>query len=476
VDPYDKYPKTGGSSLVVGADLDHLALQWRAVSEEGLFYLIRDERTNLWRAVRPDPNDPTRIDQYDDAYREKWKPAPPLILRRQISNIAMEDSKKGVPRVVDFPNGWHSLWRPSNGHPQKGAHYNSVWLDEDMTNEQFYEESNRGLVGLNEQPKWSPKGIWSATPQTDNMKLIELRELADAGAEHIKSFFYGIDQNPYVPEAERRAFFESMNEDERQVRYYGRSAIEGRYVYSMYDAHGLHGCEPGDVPENSARYLFVDPGSTCAGCLMLAVDPEEKHAWVYDGFTLAHCTTQQYAGEVAARCGDIMFECGVIDQQAGRCAAGYGGELTNAKQWWDALIRAGVHFRTQGDIGGSGFFASCPDIAARQSALQDWMLPRDSGEWRGTPKLKVVRGCFPDLDKQIRHASMVQVKRTDRTIRTEKRAHRKEDGLVCLEYAAAFNPSYREPERISEYKEKAVYRMFMQKRGNKRSTPSVVLG
>jgi hypothetical protein len=478
MDPYDKYPRNGGNAIVVGADSDHLAMQWRTISEEGAFYIIQDEQTRLWRAVRPHPNDPTQLDDYDDAYREKWKPAPPLIPRRMYAKPAMEDAGKGVPRVVNFHTGWKSLWRTGNGHPQKGAHYNLGWLDEDMQNDQFYEEVNRGLVGLNEPEKWAPKGIWSATPQTDNMKLIELRELSDAGAEHIKSFFFTIDQNPYVPASERRAFFESMNEQEREVRYYGRSAIEGRYVYSMYDPQGVHGCEPGDILPNCAHYLFADPGSTCAAALFVAVDPFEQHAWVYNGFTVKNCTIQQWAGEVAQRCPDVLFEAAIMDQQAGRCKHGYGGEVTTAKQWWDALIRAGVRVKTQGNMGGSGFYASNPDIAYRQAALQDWMLPRDSGEWRGTSKLKVVRGCFPDLDKQIRHAQMQQVKRTDRTVRTEKRASRTEDALVCLEYAAAFSPSYREPEKLTEHKDLAVYRMFQekQKKSKKRLTAGVCLG
>jgi hypothetical protein len=478
LDPFDKYPHHNGNAIIVGSDSDHLGLMWRTIAEEGAFYLIQDEITRLWRAVRPHADDPTRLDDYDDAYREKWKPAPPLIPESCYAYPAWEDLAKGVPRVVNFTcSGWSSLWRTGNGHAQKGAHYNLGWLDEDQENDSFYEEINRGLVGLNEREAWLPKGIWSATPQADNPKLLELRDKADSGSDYIRAYFFSIGQNPYVSAAERRAFYESMSEEEREVRYYGRSASEGRRVYaSLYDPQGLHGCEPNDVPEGCAYYLFLDPGTTRAACLFIAVDHHERHLWVVDGFAQRNCHIQQFVSEVAARAPEVMFESAVIDQQAGRASYGLGGENTTAAQWWKMLMRAGVKVNRHGTLEGSGFFPSNPDVAFRQNALQNMMLPREDGPYRGTPKLKVVRGIFPDLDKEIRNARMAKVKRTTRTMRSEKRRDLQKDALDCLEYAAAFNPPYREPIHVKTYEDEAVIRMFNRKKKKHPTNSCICMG
>jgi len=467
-DPYDKYPATSGNALIVGMDADHLSLQWKKVAEEGCFYIIRDEHTRLWRAVRPHPDDPTRLDDYDEAYREQWKPAPPLIpwhgKHKRVTKIAWEDYGKGVPRLVKFDTGWTSLWRSSEGKPPKGHHWNVFWPDEDLQNDDFWEEGNRGLVGLNEPPKWLPKGIWSASEQGSNTKLLSLIEQAEAGSDNVKSFFFVVDNNPYVPEAERRAWYESMTEDEREYRYHGRPVARGRSVYPMYQPQTIHGCEPTDVPVESTRYLYVDPANTLAGTLMLAVDKQERHRWVYNCFViklLKGRTVQDWAAEVADRSGGIAYQAAVIDQQAGKCRQ-YGGDISTASLWWQALMDAGVKVLDFGGLAGSGFFAGCNDVAARQIALQNWLLPRPSGDFAGLPLAQVVRGLSPELDAQIQHARMLSVKPNQRTKRIEKRAELVEDLLDCFEYAAAHDPGYVPPRLSIEEKGDEIYDLYEQ--------------
>jgi hypothetical protein len=192
-DPYNKYPPKSGNSLVVSLDNDHLSMLWRKCAEPGAFKIIPDEHTKLWRAVRPDPNNPTQIDPYDEAYREKWRDAPPLIPPRMIAGEpAWDEKKRGIPRVVKFTNGWKALFRSSEGKPPQGDHYNLVMFDEEMENTNFYYEAVRGLVSTGEAPQHAPKGIWSATAQVANYELAELRDKAEHGSEHVKLFKFHI--------------------------------------------------------------------------------------------------------------------------------------------------------------------------------------------------------------------------------------------------------------------------------------------
>lgn len=454
-DPHDKYPKTNGNSLVVGLDGDHIAMMWKKCAEPGAFSMIRDERTRLWRAVRPDPAVPTQLDPYDDAYREKWREAPPLISPRMISGRpAWDDRAKGIPRYVKFTTGWTSLWRSSEGKSPQGEHYNLGWVDEQITNEQFYLEMCRGLVGLGETAQHKPRGMWSATPQTSNPQLLDLRESADAGSEDNNAFQLLIDDNPFIPADEKRAFFESLSDDEREVRYYGKYAITGRRVYPSYNAMGIHGCEPFEIPPHWTRYVWVDPGRQHCGCLFFAIDPDEKHVYVYDGFDLRNGTAQKWAAEVKQRETEHSFEAFGIDQQMGKeTPVGHADNV--AHHYFQALLEVGVRPRTQGAL--RGFFPGSPDIPAREEALLRWLSIRGDGPFDGTAKLQVFRGHVPDLDRQFKRAHMDHK-------RANKRAKVPEDVLVCLEYFAAFDPKYREPVLREKQAENPVYDAMMRKK------------
>jgi hypothetical protein len=472
--PYDLFPPTNGNALVVSLDADHLAMLWRKISQPGMFYRIRDEHTGLWRAVRPHPDDPTRLDDYDEAYREKWQPAEPLLSPRRIRKLAMEDVAKGVPRIVETDTGWRSLWRPGHSEPPQGDHYNFALLDEQLGNDEFFQQTNRGLVGLaHESEQYRPKGYWTATPENNNPQLLTLLDMAEQGLEEVVSCHLSVENNPYIPAKERRAWYNLMSERERLVRYHGIPEAKSNRVYCMYDPQGLHGCEVENIPSEICRYLYIDPGTSLGGTLFLAIDSAEKHSWVYGGFTIKQMNAQQWAAEVAERSGNVEYEAAIIDQNAGR-AKQIGGTITTAGLWWDMLMQAGVHVRRHGGWRGSGFYPACNDVAARQAALQNWMLPRPDGQWMGLPKLKVLRGCWPQLDKQIAAAYMEYQPPTRRSERKERRANVVSDAVVCLEYAAADNPGYRAPEARSQITDPMI--LAFCRRVNKQENRAVALG
>ena len=441
-DPYDKYPRINGNSIVVGKDNDQLAMLWRKATESS-FMMIPDEHTKLWRAVRPDPNDPAHLDPYDVAYREKWKNAPPLLPERFIKSVAMEDVGKGVPRVVTFITGWRSLWRSSNSPPAQGDHYNFALLDEQLLHEDHYYQVTRGLAGLASDTH-TPKGIWSGTGEKVNRQLYELYEAAEAGSPDIRAFKCLLSMNPFMPDDAKASYAASLPEDQRRIKIDGIWAMVQHNIYSIYDAMGVHGCDPFALPADWARWVILDPGRTHCGTLILAVDPEERHRWVCQAFEIRKNDADRWAAELARRQGDQKFE-GIICDLHGGCQRGMTGGLSVAEQYAVAARKAGIVTRQSGsEVGMAWFFPACANVEARELALLNWMQIRSAPPFRGTPMLQVMRGVFPDLDKQIKGACTDP----DRQNKRKKDKHRPEDLVTCLEYAAAFNPPYWPPEPL----------------------------
>ncbi len=467
VDPYDKYPPENGNSLVVGLDLDHIAMMWRKSYDPGAFKIIRDEHTKQWRAVRPDPNNPRNLDPYDLAYSERWRDSPPLLPHRLIKQIAWEDRAKGIPRYVTFVSNWKALFRSSDGKPPQGDAYNLVWLDEEMVNDAFYYEAVRGLTGLSPTLKYTPRGIWTATAQASNHELLELREKSDKGEGNVEAFTFLIEDNPYISTAERLAFIESLPEEERQVRIEGRYAMLGRRVYPMFEPMGIHTCEPFDIPEHWARYVFIDPGRRHCGTLFAAVDPDEEHVWFYDGFDLQNADAAAWAVQVKDRERGHRYEAMVIDQQMGReTLIGVLSGPNVAKQYWSAIEAVNCRPRLIGPL--QGFMPGSNDIRAREEALIRWMRPRVDGPFQGTPILQVFRGKLPLLEKQVNHACY-EAKKID------KRMKLQEDLLVCLEYGAAYNPAYRAPKPVEDVPSNPAFASFQAKQArNKERSESGV--
>ena len=237
-DPYGKYPKRNGKVLCVGLDGDHLGSpMFSKMYRPGAIKLIPDEHTGILRAVRPDPNNPTVLDPYDLAFEERWVDAPPLLPKRLLAHIAWEHRGKGIPRVVKFKTGWEMLWRSSQSDSPQGDWYNLGWFDEQIENEDFYAELNRGLMKAGKQAF----GIWSATPQTSNEQLLDLREAAEQGSKNVLAVKLQLDDNPYITAEAKLAFWDSLSPEEREVRYLGNYAIVGRRIYGMFNEMGEHG-------------------------------------------------------------------------------------------------------------------------------------------------------------------------------------------------------------------------------------------
>lgn len=454
-DPYDKYPPRGGNALVIGLDLDQVVMLWRKIGEPGAFKIIPDEQTGLLRAVRPDPNNPLRLDPYDDAYRELWRDAPPLIPPRMIQGrVAWEDYGKRVPRYVRSVTGAQALFRSADGKPPQGGHYNWAWVDEQIDKDDFIAELIRGLVALDEPPQWLPKAFWSATAQVTNPTLTDFRRQAEQGSQQFASFQATIDDNPYVIAEEKQVFWDTLPEDERATRYHGIPAIAGRRCYPNFDPQGIHGYEPKPIPADWCRYLWVDPGTRLCATLLLAVDPEEKHVWVYDGFDGRVEDARDWGRQVCDRLGGHQLQAAGIDRRAGRQNS-FSAGMNTAQRYWEALQGAGVKPQQVGPL--NGFLPGSDDVQAREEALRSWLAIRRTGPFKDLPKLLIARGVLPKLERQIRNACVDVSRKTGKETRQKDHA---KDYLDDLEYAAQYGANYYQPESPQQRPEATVWDHF----------------
>ena len=450
-DPYNKYPKNGGLALFVGLEWKHMSLLYHNMFCEGAFKIIKDEHTRLYRSVRYDRNDPTKLEEYDEAYREQWKDAPPLVPPRMIRLISWNDHNLDQPKRIFLTNGWDSLWATAEGEPDQGKHYSLVRFDEEMNNPVFYAEAHRGMTRTYETERHRPKGIWSATSQVANVELAELRDkaTADPDSDFVQQFSFTIDANPYIPRSAKNDFKAGLSEEDIQTRYYGFASSETRRMYKRYNAMGNsddgtgHGCEPFQVDLlKFTRYVFLDPSVTHCATLVIAIDELEQYKTVIGGFDIQGATARMWAKELKEREDGMMFECCFIDERMGNESLAAREKTTVAKEYAAAFKEIGLQFRQHGSL--EGFFPACADREARIIALNSAMEVRGSGPFEGTCQLRVFRGVLPELDKQIRRAQ-TDPKNPKKWLKNPKIP---QDFLEDLEYAAAANLRYTEPKKV----------------------------
>lgn len=448
--PHGFYPTTGRRvAMFVGLRWDHIGLMYQTMFEEGAFSIIPDEAPpHYWRAVRYDRNDPTRIQEYDLAYREKWKNAPPLVPPRLVKdNIGWEDRTKRQPKFIELTNGWICKFYSALGDPDQGTHYNFVLFDEEMPNGDFFEEAHRGLMPFaKESHQERPKAVWSATAQVMNPDLARLREMAvkDRISDVVREFAMPLDKNPYLTEAGKANFAAGLSAEAQLTRVKGIPPAVWSRVYTDYWRPDVLCCEPFEIPADWTLYFFTDPGRRHNCTIFVAVDPDEKHWTVYAGFDIPG-SASDWARHMKRQQEDdgAAYECGAFDQQMGSERNVGDNNLRVAAQYFQAMREAGVQVRVQGSLG--GFFPASNKVDDRELALKEAMSIRGSGPYEGLPTLQIFRGAFPDLEDQIKRAH-TDPDRPDKRYVNPKIPM---DWLTCLEYAAAFRPRYHTPQALA---------------------------
>jgi len=434
LDPFadeKRIPKQNGVLLAVGKDGDHLAdPMWKKLSWPGAFWIIKDPDTKQWRSVRPDPNNPTQLDPYDESERpfflggkkkvSKWRPAPPLIPPSAMDGPPVwEHAGLSIPRLVRLTSGWQIRFHTSRGNIRMGIIVNVGWFDEEIDGSRWYPETRARLVDTDGM------FFWSATPEGATHQLLALHEAMESGTDGIREFNLSLEDSPFMTRAAKQAFFNNLTPDEREVKYYGKFAILGFKTYPTYNLH-THGVDAFDPPHNWMRVLAIDPGAR-GGVLFGAVPPpdENKEVWlhIYDELALPNASADELAEKIKLRATGYKWETFIMDGHAGR-ATPMNFDLRVVDHWRNAFKRAGLVSR----LTTHGFQYGSDNVDARIESVKR-MLADIPGE--GQTRIKFHRGKCPMLDEQMRH----RIYKPGMERRDDRTAH---DMVDALEYLVAY--------------------------------------
>lgn len=430
--PYIAYPKEGGIAYCVGWDHRHVGqVLWKIVGRPGAFKIIRDEVTGRWRVARP-------WQEYDAAYREKWRDASPFLPDRLIKSISWESKKDEIPKMVKMINGWECNFASSKGAPQAGIKLDLGWIDEEIENHRWYSEM------VSRVSDRITRFFWSATPLAATQQLYELHQKCHEPDNNgrLEEILLLIDENPYIPQNEKDEFKARLSPDELRVRYYGEFALAGFRRYAEY-MHQEHCVTPFAIPPDWTHYMAVDPGTQVCAVLFAAVPPSASQGvprdyelHIYDELYIKRCSAMKFGEAVSRKMGHLRdrFEAFIIDGQYGRqMESGIG--KTVEEQYSEALREFGV----KSSRTGHGFIRGGTNLEGREGSVRRLMQIRAS---TGSAALRIHIDHCSHLDWELKNQFYRRAR--DGTV-TDKRKTGSDHCVDCLEYLASYDPQWRPP-------------------------------
>lgn len=447
-DPFKKFPMVNGTLFIVGKDEKHLAkVIYEKLFKPNSFRIIRDVNTNQWRAFRPW--------SYEDANRElETKPAPALIPKRFIKEIAWKDKKLNVPAVVRLTTGWDMHFYSSLGKPPQGSPIDCFWFDEEIVDPEWLPEMQARIVDRR------GKGIWSCTPQAGTDQLYELHERAEKeratlpeSVRRIKEFIVLLADNKYTSDQAKKDFISDLNEEQIRVRVLGEYAILSYKVYPNFSTI-THAHEDRPIPSDWTRYAYVDPGHrTCAVLFVAVPPPPSDYVVLYDELYILEANAAIFAEQMKRKCDGQTFQAFIIDaNMAMHTEVGIGKNVM--QQYTESLQKVGVKSK----MSGSSFLFANDDVMAGVLAVQGMISVR--GE-KG-PRLRVILTRVPNFIHEIKHYHRAKVG----GVIQQKPDQRKDNHLMdCLRYMAMHEPRYVKPEaqKPGERGSLAAFRKKLQK-------------
>lgn len=450
-DPHKKYDNTRALLIwIIGYGEDHIgATIYRMLFKAGAFRMIRDLKTGMWRAYRPEE---------DHAREGESRPAPPLIPASFIKEWAWENKAKRVFSVCRLHNGTEIHAYTSKGEPKMGDPVDLIHIDEDIKYPRHVAEYQARLSDT--------KGrlIWSAFPHSANDALIRMSKRAeddkDLDNPDVEEFLLTFSNNQHIPEDEKRKRLKGWNDEEKRARDRGEFTTDSVLCYPQFhlSVHGVPRTnmidemrhdpqfrldvilESRQIPAHWTRYLVLDPGTSLCAILFAAVPPPDVGNFVvcYDVVYQRRSDAKRAAAEAARKMQGQAFEAFIIDERAARqTTMGLGMEVRQL--YVNAFKELGlINHRS----GGTGFIPGSDNIPARMMVVHDWLTIRADG----TAKLRVMpETCGPMLDEFQRYKKKImgdEVK--DKPI--DEHNHL----MNALEYLAAFNPQYVPQEAIKK--------------------------
>lgn len=470
---------------LVGYKNDHIGQTLhRLLFRPGLFKVIRDKNTNLWRAFRP-------WDADDKAREDQAKPSPPLIPPRFIKPgswsweskservfTKVEIIRPGTNEVIAEIYAFSSMGEVKAGDP-----VDEIWIDEAIKFPKHYEEWQARIIDRR------GRITWSSWPRITNMALVKLtqrareeeRELAKTAPEEIgkrltvREFVLTMSENPHLSEDAKADALQGWTEDERRARDQGEYLTDNLRMYPKF-SRMVHTAvavsdddddlvsevlreNNGEPPDDWTRELILDPGTAFPAILLGAVpppDPFGSYLVVYREINRPRYDADELAEIVLAETHGYHFERFIVDPHAARQKPmGFGG--TVGGNYSRAFAARGLTCRQSG----SQFTPGSDDVDARIRMVQAVMTIRRNGR----PKLRVyVPGCPALCDQLENYLKAVDANEQP----LEKPATGQRIDLAqCLEYWVSRDPQYVEPPVVSDMRSGpgwAAYQKFVAKR------------
>lgn len=435
-DPHGKYPKENGNLVIIGRNWQHIGMVvYPMLFKAGAFRMIRDEKTQQWRAFRPGE---------DDARKKESKPAPPLIPPRMIKDMAWVQKNAGYLNKCELTNGWTIYCFSSEGEPPQGFQADLVHIDEDINNERWVGEMQARLSDR------KGRFVWSAMPHSKNDALLGLCERAEKAVEDgvenpiIKKFVLRFLDNKHIDSDEKRKNIErwsALGQDELRMRAEGEFTTESTLMYPTFNlsVHLLPRSElpAGQVPPDWTRYVAIDPGHAVMASLFAAVPPDEKFILIYDELYIRNANALIWGEQFEAKVREQHLYAMIMDMHGGLLRDLGSGRLPH-ELYSEELKKRNIKAQATG----YGFIPGSDDIPARTALVRQMLHIRGDG----TTRLKVLEGAAPNLVRELKRYRKKTTTVNGQVFVTDAPQTRG-DVHACqtLEYLCAYEPRYHQP-------------------------------
>ena len=443
---------------VIGDHLKHIGQNiHRFLFRPGMFWIIRDLKTNGWRSWNP-----VQFPEDWDRMAERV-PSPPFIPDSEIDWNKSAWYHKSLHQFekITLRNGTEIFAFASAGAVMQGVPVDEAWFDEDIDQKNWYKEV------LNRLTDKSGRCQWSTIPRDECHVYLEVVERAEEQAEDVAAGHRTVEDhyckhhvlrqtdNPFLPKKQKQMRLEQMSERDRLIRIEGVLSTDVIRIYQTFNEefHAVEYKDPSvndqvtdelkannwEPPSDWCRYLTLDPGTQKPAILFCAIPP--KHMWdegepyyiAYDEIYVPRLDAYQLAARVSERHSGQFFEQFFIDGQAARqkpmgfsWTIGHQYELAFEEE--NLRSRHGVYF-TPGD----------PDFKQRSQLVHKAMRMRACGR----PQLRIIKNKCPQLVKQLK--TNVRKLNKEGEPLEEQADKQRDDVRVCLEYFMSRHPQYKEP-------------------------------
>lgn len=427
----------------VGYDWNHIGeTMYQLLFRPGQFDIIRDDKTNEWRAYNP-------ITDRDRSHLKRG--APPFLPHSSIDpkSWSFENKKAKQLRSIQMKDDNSRLvFYPSTAEVAQGQPVHWIWLDEDIENTDHYSEWLMRISQYSGKITWTS---WPTNVPSALMAAIQERGIEQQEDEAPRTLYFQFkgSSNPHVQTKHRDYALSTMTDEEREARDSGVMNRESWLMYPRFSRR-IHSVIQGDadtddklasavrnangIPEGFTRYLILDPGTSNPAVLFAAVPPPSYGDFVvpYDEIYIPRLDADQLAQKVLEKTKGQFFQAFIVDGHAYRQTP-MGLNFSIGDNYSRAFAAKGLRCVESGSAFTPG--SDVPEVRIGQ--LQSWLPIRSTG----TPKLRIF-GC-PALVKQLE--SYMKAAGPDRQPTDKPSKRQKIDVAVCLEYLASRNPRYVPP-------------------------------